>query len=97
MSLIFHHLVQRDLRVVLHYYEEAGGIPLADRFFSELELLTQEIEKNPTKFHKIHGEIRRANMAQFPYHLLFRCDQDPIRILILRHHKQRPELGLGRN
>ncbi len=97
MSLIFHHLVQRDLRLVLHYYEEEGGIPLADRFFSELELLTQEIEKNPTKFHKIHGEIRRANMAQFPYHLLFRCDQDPIRILILRHHKQRPKLGLGPN
>jgi len=62
MSLIFHHLVQRDLRVVLRYYEEEGGIPLADRFFSELEQLTREIEENPSKFHKIHGEIRRANM-----------------------------------
>ena len=96
MSLIFHHLVQRDLRIVLRYYEEEGGILLGDRFFSELERLTQEIQENPTKFHIIHGEIRRANMAQFPYHLLFRCDGDKIRVLILRHHKRNPELGLGR-
>jgi hypothetical protein len=31
MSLIFHHLVQRDLRVVLRYYEEEGSVQLAAR------------------------------------------------------------------
>jgi len=30
MSLIFHHLVPRDFRVVLRYYEEEGEIPLAE-------------------------------------------------------------------
>ena len=73
MTLIFHRLVQHDLRIVLRYYKEEGGSQLADRFFMELEHLTLDIHQNPTKFHKISDDMRRANMAQFPYHLLFRC------------------------
>ena len=96
MTLIFHHLVQRDLRVVLQYYEEEGDLTLADRFFAELEKLTKEVGESPDKFHKISDEIRRANMAHFPYHLLFRRDGTQIRVLILRHDKRSPEFGLGR-
>lgn len=96
MSFIFHRLVQRDLRVVLQYYEEGGAL-LADRFFTELELLVSEIHQSPNKFHKISHDIRRANMAQFPYHLLFRCHGTRVRILILRHHKRNPKFGLNRN
>jgi len=96
MSLIFHHLVQSDLRVVLQYYEEEGGVALADRFFAELEQLTCELEESPDKFHKISDDIRRANMAHFPYHLLFRRHETQIRVLILRHDKRSPEFGLGR-
>lgn len=32
MALIFHRLVQKDLRAVLGYYEEVSGLALADRF-----------------------------------------------------------------
>lgn len=96
MSLIFHRLVQRDLRIVLRYYEEEGGTLLADQFFTELECLVSEIHQNPSKFHKISDDIRRANMTQFPYHLLFRYHGERVRILILRHHKRNPKFGLNR-
>lgn len=96
MDLIFHRLVQRDLRIVLRYYEEEAGVELADRFFDELGRLVREIEKNPTKFHLIDDEIRRANLDRFPYHLLFKCNEGMIRVLVLRHDKQRPEFELGR-
>ena len=66
MTLIFHRLVQRDLRIVLRYYEEEGGSPLADRFFMELERLTLEIHKNPTKFQLRHS---RLTPAPSPAHL----------------------------
>lgn len=97
MTLIFHRLVQSDLRIVPRYYEEeGGGSQLADRFFMELERLKLNIHQNPTKFHKISDDLRRANMAQFPYYLLFRCHGERIRILVLRHHKRNPEFGLKR-
>lgn len=96
MALIFHKLVQRDLRIVLRYYEEEVGVELADQFFDELHRLVREVEQNPTKFHLIHDEIRRANLYRFPYHLLFKCSGESIRVLVLRHHKRRPAFGRRR-
>jgi plasmid stabilization system protein ParE len=96
MQLTFNHLVQKDLRIVLSYYEEEGGQHLADRFFAELELLVETIAVQPTRFHPVEGDIRRADLASFPYHILFRIRLDAVRILILRHHKRRPKLGLQR-
>lgn len=66
MELIFHPLVQRDLRIVLRYYDEEGGPPLADHFFLELDSLVEEIKNNPTKLHEILDGLRRANMTAFP-------------------------------
>jgi plasmid stabilization system protein ParE len=96
MALTFHRLVQDDLRIVLRYYEEEGGQFLADRFFDELEQIIAKVAQHPTKFHLIDDEIRRANLRNFPYHILFRQLGDDVRVLILRHHKRRPNLGLRR-
>jgi hypothetical protein len=51
MALIFHRLVQKDLRAVLGYYEDEGGIPLADRFFAELDALVAGIAREPRRLH----------------------------------------------
>ena len=96
MSLIFHKLVQRDLRVVLRYYEEEGGPQLADRFFVELGSLVRDVESTPEKFHEVKNGLKRANMPNFPYHLLFSIHGQGIRILVLRHHRRHPRYGITR-
>ena len=96
MALIFHRLVQKDLRAVLRYYEEEGGVALADRFFAELDSLVAQVAVEPRKFHQVAGGLRRANMVRFPYHLLFREGAAGIRVLVLRHHKRHPRVGVGR-
>ena len=96
MGLIFHRLVQNDLRAVLRYYEEEGGTPLADRFFAELDGLVGQVASEPRKFHFVAQELRRANMARFPYHLLFREGPTGVRVLVLRHHQRHPRFGTGR-
>ena len=96
MGLIFHRLVQKDLRAVLRYYEEQGGTALADRFFAELDGLVGEISREPTKFHFVTHGLRRANLARFPYHFLFREGTAGVRVLVLRHHKRHPSFGLAR-
>jgi toxin ParE1/3/4 len=96
MALIFHRLVQKDVRAVLRYYEEEGGVLLADRFFLELDTLVADVAREPRRFHPaLHG-LRRANMPTFPYHLLFREVSAGVRVLVLRHHKRRPRFGVGR-
>lgn len=96
MALTFHRLVQNDLRIVLRYYEEEGGKNLADRFFCELEQIITDVAQHPTRFHLVDKEIRRANLENFPYHLLFRDTGNNVRVLILRHHRRRPNFGLRR-
>lgn len=96
MSLRFHRLGQKDLQAVLQYYEDAGGPSLADRFFSDLEALIFEIAGEPTKFHFAAHDLRRANMARFPYHLLYCASPAGVRILVLRHHKRHPTFGAHR-
>ncbi len=96
MGLVFHKLVQRDLRIVLSYYEEEGGSALADRFFRELDVLVHEIESHPARFRKVAGKLRRADLKRFPYHLLFTEGANGIRVLVLRHHRRNPRFGMQR-
>ena len=96
MALRFHRLVQKDLQAVLQYYEDVGGPSLADRFFSDLEGLIFEISGEPTKFHFAAPGLRRASMARFPYHFLYRESSTGVRILVLRHHKRHPAFGTHR-
>jgi hypothetical protein len=96
MSLIFHPLVQRDINVAIRYYDEEGGISLGDRFYAELNRILKHIEASPPWFHIYSGEIRRANLTGFPYHILFKLTTRGARILVIRHHKRNPLLGLTR-
>ena len=96
MSLVFHPLVQRDINVALRYYDEEGGTSLGDRFYAELNRLLAHIERDPSWHHVYAGEVRRANLNGFPYHVLFRITSNGARILVIRHHKRSPELGATR-
>lgn len=37
MSVIFHKLIKKDLKVALTYYDSEGGAKLGDRFFEDVE------------------------------------------------------------
>lgn len=64
--------------------------------FLELDLLIEEIQNHPTKFHEISDGLSRANMTAFPYHLLFSARENRIRVLVLRHHRRHPRFGVSR-
>ena len=97
MDLTFHRLVQQDLRTVLSYYQSVGGDALADRFFDELTALVAKVAAQPTMFHPLEGGLRRANLANFPFHLVYRERVGTVRILVLRHHRQHPVTGAHRS
>jgi plasmid stabilization system protein ParE len=96
MTLTFHRYVQRDVSAVIAYYDEAGGPALGDAFFSELMAQVENARLRPLKFHRVHGELRRCNLTRFPYHFLFRCVGDTVRILVVRHNRRHPDHGAER-
>lgn len=96
MSLVYHRLAVRDVREILEYYEKEAGPPLADRFFNDLLATVDRVVANPRHFPPLGRVVRRANLAAFPYHLLYEEKPWGIKVMVVRHHRRSPRHGLRR-
>ena len=56
----------------------------------------QQAAESPDSFAIRERGLRRVNLQLFPYHFLFRIVGDVVRILVVRHHRRSPTLGLTR-
>jgi len=97
MRLEFHNQVASDISRIMDYYEQVGGVELADAFYSELQVYFRKAADSPQSYRVRERDLRRVNLNRFPYHFLFRIVEDRVRILVVRHHKRRPSLGLRRS
>ena len=97
MGIVYHRLVAKDVGETMRYYREVSGVRLADEFFAELSETLAAAERDPTCFHFDRCGLRRANLRRFPFHFLFRARREAIYVLVVRHHKRRPDFGLGRS
>lgn len=95
-DIVYHRLIQRDIRSALDYYEAEGGPKLADRFFSEVQGALDKIAANPTSHHFSDGGLRRGSLDAFPYHFLYEAEPETIWIAVLRHDQRHPRYGLRR-
>ena len=95
MKVVYHPAVQRDVSRILRHYDGIND-RLGDEFWEELNSFINQAAANPQRFHFEARDRRRVNLRRFPYHFLFREIPGGIRITVVRHHKQHPELGLER-
>ena len=96
MNLAFHSKVATDIDQIMSYYEQAASSELADEFYDELTYYFEQAAQKPETFPIRERDIRRVNLARFPYHFLFRIVDDSVRILVVRHHKRDPSIGSAR-
>ena len=96
MRLEFHRQIASDISRIMDYYEDVAGPKLADEFYSELRFFFQKAADSPEAYDIREQDLRRVNLERFPYHFLFRIVRDRVRILVVRHHRRRPSLGLHR-
>ena len=96
MRLEFHKQVASDISRIMDYYENVAGPELADEFYTELQFYFQKAADSPESYGVRERDLRRVNLNRLPYHFLFRIVEDRVRVLVVRHHKRRPSLGLRR-
>ena len=96
MNLEFHPLTASDLNhAKTHDNQKRPG--LGDKFRSEVYAAIDRILRNPRHDHIIERNIRSCLVHRFPYSIYFRIiETETIRILVIRHHKRHPQVGLGR-
>jgi plasmid stabilization system protein ParE len=95
MMLEYHPLVQRDVNRILRHYDRISS-RLGDEFWDELTKAIKLVSSKPQRFHFGDRGLRRANLARFPYHLLFREKPGAIRVIVLRHNRRQPNYGANR-
>jgi plasmid stabilization system protein ParE len=97
VKVIYHRLAVRDVHEVLDHYEAEAGRPLSDRFFKELLTIIGKIQSNPRHFPPLGDTgLRRANLMNFPYHVLYEERSWGIKVMVIRHHRRSPRFGLRR-
>lgn len=81
LLLVFRRGVGRDLAEAFTYYEEqAEG--LGERFLGTVDSTFDAVERYPEMFAKVHGDVRRAIISQFPYAVFYRLE--PQRVVVFR-------------
>ena len=96
MRIVLHPKVHSDVDAIMAYYERAASRELADDFYAELRQFILEAAERPESFSVRERDLRRVNLPRFPYHFLFRIVGDAVRVLVVRHHRRHPSLGIHR-
>lgn len=96
MQLVLHRKVHSDVDAIMEYYERVASRELADDFYAELRRFMLDAAERPESFSIRQRDLRRVNLHRFPYHFLFRIIGDSVRILVVRHHRRHPALGIHR-
>jgi plasmid stabilization system protein ParE len=96
MRLVLHPKVYSDIDEIMGYYERVATRQLANEFYAELRYYMQQAAERPESFAIRERDLRRVNLQRFPYHFLFRVAGDVVRILVVRHDRRLPTVGIRR-
>ena len=96
MRFVLHPKVYSDIDEIMGYYERVATRQLANEFYAELRYYMQQAAERPESFAIRERELRRVNLQRFPYHFLFRVAGDVVRILVVRHDRRLPTVGIRR-
>ena len=96
MKLEYHPSTIGDLNRAIGFYE--GQRPgLGDECRVEVYAAIDRIHQSPNRHRIIGDDIRRCFVRRFPFSILYRVmDDEIIRILVIRHHRQRASYGRSR-
>ena len=96
MRVEFHPSTAGDVNRAASFYARArSGLDL--EFRREIDAVIARIALSPMQFPVVEAQIRRCIVHRFPYSVLFRVvNPDCVRVLVVRHHRRHPRLGLTR-
>ena len=96
MNLYFHSEAEDELTEAALYYAEARP-SLGEAFVSAVEHACNRVAAQPLLGALIADDnIRRAQVARFPYSIIYRVLSDRVRVLAIVHHRRNPNFWHGR-
>ena len=88
LKIIVHTAVEKELETAVLYYRNISRL-VANSFVASFERVIGRIAVFPTAFPEVDSRLLKANFPDFPYYLLFSIQEDSVKILLVRHYKQK--------
>jgi plasmid stabilization system protein ParE len=95
MRVQYHPQATDELTAAIDYYNKLGH-GLGDELKVAVSEAIARILENPTRFRMTGGGMRRYLVAGFPYSVLYIVKNDLVRIMVIRHHRRNPRIGMRR-
>ena len=96
MTYTLHRGAELDLLEAAHYYRREGGPKLAGRFLNEFDRVISLLLEYPALGTPVDDIRRRHILQEFPYSVIYREDDEGIRVLVVRSQYRDPEYGESR-
>ena len=78
----------------LWYFRQDRGV--ANRFESEFEEALEKIRSDPDWWAVYDEQHRFVRVKGFPYHVIFRCEDETIWVVAVAHDRRAPDYWRGR-
>jgi toxin ParE1/3/4 len=85
-----------ELEEAAFYYEKRSE-GLGDDFIEEFERTIERIVSSPTRYRKVHGNIRQLRLSRFPFNVVYEIYENDIYILAVAHVRRRPFYWIQRH
>ena len=89
-------LAQDDADAAIDWYVGEGAYIAADDFANALEKAFELLSEHPYLGGQAPHHTRMLTLHSFPYSLIYRIQNNEIRIIAVAHHSRRPGYWVGR-
>lgn len=90
LPIVFRRIAQSELDNAVSWYENKRvGVGLEMRI--EIEKHLEQIAKQPQRFRRIRGDLRRSVLRRFPYSIYFLHEIESIVVLAIFHARRDPQ------
>ena len=96
MNRSIHRLASEDLAQAVRFYRNEAGIGLARRFLAEFERVANLLQEHPGLGTPTSDGRQVHPLTDFPYAVIYRCEDSALRILVVRHQSRDPGYGKSR-
>ncbi|MBI1375288.1 MAG: type II toxin-antitoxin system RelE/ParE family toxin [Phycisphaera sp.] len=87
--LIVRAVAEADLEEASRWYEQQRA-GLGREFIAAVREFLRTIREYPTAYPLVHHEMRRANMATYPYGVFYVFEGDTVSIVAVMHASRHP-------
>lgn len=94
LPVVLRRKAGRDLADAYNWYEDQRR-NLGEQWLHAVTASLNAISEYPEMFPRVHGEVRRAIVARFPYGVFYRPERGKIVILAILHMARDPRIWPG--